>query len=238
MCTVTYLPLDEGFILTSNRDERLVRSQTEIPKRYDLSGQTIFFPKDKESTGTWIATSAQGLSLCLLNGAFEKHESKPPYRKSRGLVLLEFFKYRFADDFLANFDLNGIEPFTLIIACEQTPTPYLYELRWDGENSHLKPLDPAEAHIWSSATLYTKQVQEEREMWFKKWLQENSIFTQEAILFFHHFAGRDDHQNALVMTRDNDRQTISITSVLQSGASRKIVYEDLINQKIHRTHVY
>jgi len=238
MCTVTYLPLDEGFILTSSRDERLICSQTEIPKRYDLSGQSIFFPKDKKSTGTWIATSAQGLSVCLLNGAFEKHESKPPYRKSRGLVLLEFFKYRLADDFLVKFDLSGIEPFTLIIACEQTPKPYLYELRWDGEYPHLKSLNPAEAHIWSSATLYTKQAQEDREMWFQKWLKENSLFTQEAILFFHHFAGRDDHQNALVMTRENDRQTISITSVLQSGGSRKIVYEDLINQKIHRTHVY
>jgi len=238
MCTVTYLPTEEGFILTSNRDERKSRSNTDVPKPYQLYGQTVYFPQDKESSGTWIATSAQGLSLCLLNGAFEKHESQPPYRVSRGLILLEFFKHRFANDFLANTDLDGIEPFTLIIASQQTPKNYLYELRWDGNTPHLKSLDPGKACIWSSATLYPKEIRAEREFWFENWLDKNPVFGQEDILFFHHFAGRDDNNNALIMTRENDRQTISITSVLQTGGNRKIVYEDLIQQKIHRIHVY
>jgi len=238
MCTVTYLPTEDGFILTSNRDERKSRSNTEFPRRYNHFNQSIFYPKDKESTGTWIATSSQGLTLCLLNGAFEKHESQPPYKTSRGLVLLEFFKHRFADNFLAEVDLKGVEPFTLIIACQQTEHSFLYELRWDGNLPHLKSLDPMKPFIWSSSTLYPKNVREEREQWFNQWLGNHTVFSQDDILFFHHFAGRDDNNNALVMTRDNDRQTISITSVMQSGTSRKIVYEDLIQQRIHRSHVY
>ena len=59
MCTVTYLPLqDNGFILTSNRDEAIVRKISLPPAKYTINNTSVFFPKDQEANGTWIATSS------------------------------------------------------------------------------------------------------------------------------------------------------------------------------------
>lgn len=89
MCTVTYLPVSTGFVLTQNRDEAPTRSPQIISKEKRF-GTELLFPKDTKAGGTWIATARDGRTACLLNGAFEKHKHEPPYRLSRGLVLLDF----------------------------------------------------------------------------------------------------------------------------------------------------
>ena len=54
MCTVTYLPLEnDGFILTSNRDESPMR-KTIPPKKYLENGVELAYPKDQLAGGTWI----------------------------------------------------------------------------------------------------------------------------------------------------------------------------------------
>src|SRR4051812_22764348 len=73
MCTVTYLPLKEGFIITSNRDERLVRKPADAPQIISGLNTRILFPRDGEAGGTWIATSENNRTVCLLNGAFVPH---------------------------------------------------------------------------------------------------------------------------------------------------------------------
>ena len=101
MCTVTYIPSNkDSYILTSNRDESPQRASAEIPKKYKIFDQDIFFPRDPQAGGTWIASSEENYTLCLLNGAFKKHKWNPPYRMSRGLVLLDFFKYNNTNKFL------------------------------------------------------------------------------------------------------------------------------------------
>ena len=98
MCTVTYFPLEQdGYILTSSRDEKSVRGIALPPRKYLLDQQTVFFPKDPDAGGTWFVTTGRDTTLCLLNGAFTKHEHEPPYRKSRGLVVLDYFKFRDTD---------------------------------------------------------------------------------------------------------------------------------------------
>ena len=52
----------------------------------------------------------------MLNGAFTKHERNLPYRKSRGLIVLEIFEYKSFSDFVTDVDLHNIEPFTLVLA--------------------------------------------------------------------------------------------------------------------------
>ena len=92
MCVLTYIPTEnQGFILTSNRDEAVSRTLALPPKKYQLGGQYVFFPKDPQGDGTWIG-SCGNYTLCLLNGGIEKHVPKPPYRKSRGKVILDPFK--------------------------------------------------------------------------------------------------------------------------------------------------
>ena len=70
MCTVTYVRVKGGFILTSSRDEKVYR-ETVRPKSYALSSQILTYPEDAIAQGTWIAHSDAKRIACILNGAFD-----------------------------------------------------------------------------------------------------------------------------------------------------------------------
>ena len=91
MCTVTYLPLKDGFIITSNRDEGLLRKPAEVPKVLVNGKLKILFPRDGDAGGTWICTAEGGRTVCLMNGALCGIITNPRTGKSRGLVVLNFF---------------------------------------------------------------------------------------------------------------------------------------------------
>jgi hypothetical protein len=225
MCTVTYLPLHKGFILTSNRDERLLRKPSTAPQIQIINDVSVLFPRDTEANGTWMATSQNGKSICLLNGAFEPHHHNPPYRKSRGLVVLDFFENNTAEEFNAEYDLKGIEPFTMVIVEKHA----LYELRWDGTKKYFTELNPQIPHIYSSATLYTKPVIAMREKWFADWLTQHTEYLVNEILIFHLFAGEGDTATQIRMSRAGIVQTVSITSIVVDGETHNMYYADLRN---------
>ena len=117
MCTVSYIPLKNGYILTSNRDENPLRDTTLPQKRQLPNGETIIAPLDKQKRGTWIATNTRNKTACLLNGAYEKHKRILPYKRSRGHYVIEAFKHAKFRDFKSKSDLHNIEPFTMIFIC-------------------------------------------------------------------------------------------------------------------------
>lgn len=128
MCTVTYLPVSvHSFILTSNRDEKIIRRVALTPQTNSIGEQIILYPKDTQGGGTWIATTAEK-TICLLNGAFKPHQRVDHYKHSRGKVVLAAFEYTSIYDFITHYDFRGIEPFTLVIV----ENYQLYELRWNG----------------------------------------------------------------------------------------------------------
>ena len=112
MCTVTFIPSNNGVIITHNRDEKLTRLPSDLPKKTEYFGKKLWYPKDTDKNGTWFCTDEKGRVACILNGAFEKHTSTPPYRLSRGIVVLDAFKESTFSEWLNNYDLNNIEPFT------------------------------------------------------------------------------------------------------------------------------
>lgn len=210
MCTVTYYPTElGGYILTSNRDERKDRPIALPPQKYIVHSEEVIFPKDPEGGGTWIASHKQ-CTLCLLNGADVFHQKEGPYRKSRGLVLLDYFKFMSVTDFANNEILESIEPFTLVIV--EHKNGKLTQLRWNGSRVNLLELDPSQPHIWSSYTLYTEEVIVERESWFLEFNQQPN-HTAEQILHFHKFGGTGNMEQDLVMTRIGKVQTVSITQI-------------------------
>jgi uncharacterized protein with NRDE domain len=225
MCTVTFLPLKEGFILTSNRDEWVVRESAVPPQKYVVENHPVFFPKDQKAGGTWIV-AGENYTLCLLNGAFEKHTPKPPYKKSRGLMVLDFFQFNSSEDFISQYDFSGIENFTLIIV-DHRKKINLTELRWDGIKSHVTPKPEQQTHIWSSSTLYTDEIISERKHWFENWLHIHPEFKQEEIIHFHHFGGKGDTTNDILMNRNDQVKTVSITSVKRTASDNLVHYFDL-----------
>ncbi len=237
MCTVSFMPIKGGFMLHSNRDERLIRAQTIPPQPYEEEQVKLFFPRDQESSGTWIACSSTGKTYCLLNGAFEPHQPRPAYRKSRGLILLDIIRSPNPERYLEMESLTGIEPFTLVMIDELNGLQ-LQELRWDGEKYWLTNLDPSHPKIWSSVTLYDKEIRASREKWFFEWLLQNPAPAQTDLLDFHRQGGDGSRENNLVMKRDNDRQTISITSVVSHAGKREMQYEDLIHGNSHSIQIH
>ncbi len=232
MCTVTYLPLSKGqYILTSNRDEAPSRATAELETKWSATGSLLHFPKDPLSGGSWMCSSKDGRSLCLLNGAFEKHAHQPPYRRSRGLVVLDFFDWPRAVHFFEQYDCNGIEPFT-IVCCE---AGQLHEFRWDGEQSYYKQLDALKPYIWSSATLYTPYYQTLRARLFETWLEEQPTFETQAILRFHQSSGvGDDRNNDFIMNRQNRVCTVSITSIEKRMSHCLLEHRDLLSRQTTR----
>ena len=233
MCVLTYLPLaDEGFILTHSRDEHVARPRALTPHQYKHGGVSVVYPKDPQAGGTWIATSA-AYSLCLLNGAFENHLSQPPYRQSRGLVVLEFFDYQGVEDFVSRYAFEGIEPFTLVVV--DTAQRQLTELRWDAQQLRGSLLDASVPHIWSSATLYPLAVRQAREAWFAEWLSEYPAYDAAAVMQFHLYGGTGDTQNDMLMNRFGQLLTQSITQIEHHADGQySLMYQDLLAEQEKR----
>jgi Transport and Golgi organisation 2 len=239
MCTVTYLPITtKEFILTSNRDEDVKRPTALPVQEYAIANKTIYFPKDQKANGTWIAYDTNGYTLCLLNGAFKKHTSKGNYKKSRGLMLLDFYDYNDPKKFADEYNFEGIEPFTMIMVycCAETKQIILFELKWDEAKPYLIQHDSSLPQIWSSVTLYSQEVIEQRNGWFNNWLSSNTNYTNDEILFFHHFGGVGKTDNDLIINR-GDKKTVSISCIHKSTAHTEIIYEDIVNKKLYKNKV-
>jgi uncharacterized protein with NRDE domain len=233
MCTVTFLPQADGqFLLTSNRDEAPNRSPQNISTDL-VNGQQMAFPRDEEAGGSWIVIADSGRLVCILNGAFHKHHRRPPYRRSRGLMALDFFGYPDFEAFVNHYLFEGMEPFTMIVY----EPDHLFELRWDETQVHALKLDHHKPHIWSSSTLYTPEVKEKRKAWFENWLQQQQgVYQREAILDFHRNAGDGDPWNDVVMNRNELVKTVSITSIKKGLSTMSMQYIDLVNNgfKAHK----
>jgi Transport and Golgi organisation 2 len=231
MCTVSFIPSARSIIITSNRDEKLVRIPALAPAAYLHKTGFITYPKDAQAGGTWFALHENGNAAVLLNGAFEKHTSQPPYELSRGLVLLDILdSEKPLNGFLQMpMDATTVEPFTLVLWQEQL----LYECRWDGATKYYVQKDNRQPHIWSSVTLYDAAIRQQRENWFRQWLQQCPQPQQEQAISFHSFGGNGNIENDLVMSRGNTLSTVSITSAELGQQKTTMQYNDLLSGNTH-----
>lgn len=228
MCTVTLVSLpdqENGFILTSNRDEEVVR-KTLPPQEYLENGVPLLFPKDELAGGTWIGISEKRRAICLLNGGFEKHIRKPPYRKSRGLVVKELLTYENLIEEVEKYNLQGIEPFTCVIV-EWKGHVEIHELVWDGLKRHLKQL-PAGSYIWSSSLLYTKDVAKARREKFQRFLDQEEK-TSKNLLDFHTGKGAARDQSLII--NKGFLKTCSVTQITNSNSTTTMYYQNLLKDE-------
>ena len=112
-------------------------------------------------------------------------------------------------------------------------TGQLFDFRWDGEQTHMVSLNTQEKHIWSSATLYEKSVQQKRKQWLADWLVDRSDFSRAAILDFHKKGGEGNPSIDFMMNRYNYLvQTVSITQVEKKEDTCNMHYHDLITNTL------
>ena len=235
MCTVSYIPkTSEGsFVLTSNRDEKSFRP-TVPPHIYEYGEIKVGFPKDKKGGGSWIAANSSGRLCCLLNGAFVAHEKKSHYAQSRGNILVEVASSPLNPiEYYQQKKLTDVEPFTIVsIEMQETEIIHFSEFIWDGTKKHFRALNPEEAKIWSSVTLYSEEHQNLRKQWFGGFLKKvNGSISPESILGFHSGTHTGNNTINVVMEREGGLKTVSITQVVPENGKYRMNYFDLHNKQ-------
>ncbi|WP_375559356.1 NRDE family protein [Bernardetia sp. OM2101] len=232
MCTLTFVPLEnKNFILTSSRDEQKTRKNSELPSFTEINNTKILRPVDGDAGGSWIGITDKGRTLCLLNGAFQKHTRNTPYRKSRGIILMELLSSN-SESEIESYNFDKIESFTLIWIEKKVSSVSLTEYRWVEEENklHTKIIDSKFAYIWSSATLYTSEIAEKREEWFEEWTEfylkkGQSLDTISQILWHFHVKG-GEKQNASpreqILMDDPHGGTVSLTQIISHFGSQAI----------------
>ncbi len=226
MCTVSFVRANDSVIITSNRDEHVQRKNAAAPAFHTVQNKKIIFPKDAKAGGTWFAASDNGNVAVLLNGAFIRHSAEPPYRKSRGLILLDIIEADSPHSFFEHLNLDNIEPFTVILF----QLGNLYELRWDGNTKHDKLLSRSENYIWSSSTLYADDVIKQRKELFDVFVDSGKNITAEEVRSFHGY-NHGDEENGFIINRTTGMKTFSITQAVVKKDSIRFSHDDLLENK-------
>ena len=86
MCTLTVFSYPDQRIVTMNRDERRVRTESGILQQSHRGSGVIVYPVDDAAGGTWMGVNNQGLCLCLTN-RYQGTGSMVSVRPSRGEII-------------------------------------------------------------------------------------------------------------------------------------------------------
>jgi uncharacterized protein with NRDE domain len=231
MCTVSFIPTPMGVFITSNRDENINRGNTLQPFTYWQNNIKLTYPKDEKGEGTWIGFNELQSVAVLLNGAFKNHLHNPPYKHSRGLIIPHILSQKNSIIAAETYSYKGLEPFTLVLYSNKK----LMEFRWDEQQLHIHQLDTCKEFLWNSATLYSKELEDNNLIDLKKWLNNGS--SKDDILNFH-LHKKYEHQqpqNSII----NNIKTISITQVCCTNQHTVMQYHDLLikESKQQFTHV-
>lgn len=224
MCTVSFVSSNGKTIITSNRDEKVLRPSAIEPKNYQINTKNVFFPKDPKAGGTWFAVDENSNVLVLLNGAEEKHILKEKYNRSRGLIVLELIGETSPLEMWQTIDLENVEPFTLVLFEDQK----LYQLRWNEIEKTTLALDVTKNHIWSSSTLYSAAIREKRANWFNTFLDTKPEVNEAELFNFHRYTEEENTEHGLVINRNDALKTLSITQAVVEKNKVQMAHFDLI----------
>lgn len=226
MCTVTYIPKgNDTFYLTQSRDESIKRAIASPPIRKKINGIYHIFPVDPEGMGTWIGTSETGRTASLLNGGSSPYSHNPPYRHSRGLIIMDYFSYADYDEFISKYNFENLEPFTLLVF----EYGKIFELIHNENGIQSNSLDPSKAFIYSSTTLYSEERIHDKKLNFLEWYFYNEELDQSMILDFHRNYLYENEEDKSILPEGVILKTVSITSLSMSSSSSKVDYFDLVN---------
>lgn len=233
MCTVSFVPVNDGYVFTFNRDEKPERYTPNFISQEQLGYKDIWFTKDSKAGGTWFAADSLGNVIMLFNGAFAKHEKQPQYVKSRGVILYEMTAAKEMQQHFVNSCLQGIEPFSVILFENNN----LFRLTWDGMEKHTTQLLKEAAYIFSSATLYSDTIQEMRRKWFASYLQLQPQVNSRSVMDFHREYKSDDRENGLIIERDAGCCTLSISQAVIQDNKLLLKHHDIRTGKIHQQQI-
>ena len=222
MCTITYIPIKNGYIVTQNRDESPLREKAIFPIRKNINNQPILYPKDPEGSGSWFVSAKSGLTICVMNAVYHHDKTSADFKHSRGLVPMHFLEFNSIENFVENYAFKGIQGFTLIVCSKEK----VDKIHWD-ENSVAHSSFEPKPMIFQSNPLYNPDQKAKRKAWFEDWLDKNNAAN---ILNFHQEQKQDNLAESILMDRQIVR-TVSITQRAFSSISDEIRYAEVESLK-------
>lgn len=212
MCVLSIFSKPNGdFILTQNRDESIYRPTSPNIETREFYGQKVMSPIDLNSGGTWIYYTDK-YAVCVLNGGYENHSHRPPYRMSRGLVILELLKFDSMDEFIAEINLEEIEPFTMVMIDFKLNQKQI--LVWDGKQKFIENLSDEKLIVRSSSTLYDAS----EKLFHKENFEKLDSINPEEIYKIH---------QKIAMPKNDKYPTVqstSITQIIHSGKNTNLKF--------------
>ena len=155
MCTLSWKPLDNSYVLFFNRDESRKRAAAQGPSLRQVNGVEYLSPTDGERGGTWLLVNAFGISIGLLNNYASTQPSaitKPssPRPSSRGMLPLKCSDCASVTEAITRIEsmsLDDYPPFHLVVAGLTEAAV----LTWDGRASHSAELKASGVMLTTSA---------------------------------------------------------------------------------------
>src|SRR5438067_4578061 len=210
MCTVTFVPNRNGYLLAMNRDEKITRGQATPPTVVEIGSVQVLYPRDVHG-GTWIAASSRGIAYALLN--WNDAAVVQPKTRSRGCVvpaLIGCGSVRNADATLKRFDFRGILPFRLVgfFPAEKQ----IAEWRWDQDSLICERFawDPRQ---WCSSSLSDAQATMHRGVAYARSQQKGDV---NSVAWLRRLHASHDQENPPFSTcvHRQDVETVSYTELL------------------------
>jgi uncharacterized protein with NRDE domain len=234
MCTVSFIATKQNYVFTFNRDEQALRQTPYFINKENVGFKTIYFTKDVLAGGTWFSADSKGNVAMLFNGAFSKHKKLHTYKKSRGVILRNLISANTIKASFNNENFLDTEPFSIILFEDKN----LFRLVWDGEKKYEIPLEKNLPYIFSSATLYTDEVQEMRRQWMKDFIKNEQAITSDTVLNFHSNYKKEDKENGLIIYREGSCSTLSISQAVVEGDTILLKHIDIRTGKKYTDQIY
>ena len=227
MCTVSIVPLADGFRLGCHRDELHARPAALPPRAIRLDRGLATMPIDPQGGGSWIALTDAGLALALLNRMTPAALLLEPHRRTRGEIVTLLAAARGLDEakrVLRAIDPGAYRPFQLVtVAGGEVMTATS-----DGAGVEVVIRPLRLPRMFTSSSLGDASAQRMRGPLFEALVMnaEDRLAGQQA---FHAHRWPRCGAFSVVMCRD-DARTVSRSTIDVRGGSGSFAYEALARE--------
>ncbi len=195
MCTLSFLPDDDGgYLLGLNRDELPSRSTALPPRLDEAAGVPMCTPIDPDGGGSWIALNARGYGVCLINGDSQRLRAPTVGAPSRGLLVTSVILDPAPDavsEFFARRQREGQmleNPFRLYVAepgarGRAPKRATLHRFEWTG--LQMQRTECAESRVEISNGYDQSAVTQRRSASFHRWLGDGGSPDLDPLVRWH-----------------------------------------------------
>jgi hypothetical protein len=221
MCTLSFVPKADGFLLGMNRDEQRSRA-VGLPPVLHRHGELEALHPSEPHGGTWIGINGAGVCVALINWySRPQYRGKPAF--SRGDIIPRLLSCSSREDMerkLYSLPLARLNPFRLFVIGRKPDGIREYRSEGSGMDrvnhpcitSHWFSSGHDEAAATTSRSAVCRQASEESDAGTLPWLER-----------LHASHDPERGTNSVCMHRD-DAMTVSMTIVEVSGDSTAMRY--------------